>query len=348
MEYSIKQFHPKNATDDLWDKYYQFDEEIFQEKYPGDPLPDRKLDRSFILDPHPHLDIYRWLVYSTSKKQEVIAKANLWHLSKKSPDYHNVKDKISGYISVKKEFRRKKIATELLIMMNIEADKLCKKILRAEITEHEAGIAFCDRYNGKVVARRAQNRLYFNEIDWELMDDWRKKGKENVSGVTLEVFENVPEKDLIEYCKLFTETMNQAPAEDLAGKFVLSPERRRVDEETYTKKGYIWVTIISRESSGVISGLTEIFYHPDLPHLIEQELTGVNENYTGRGLGKWLKAEMLFYIKNRFPDIKFITTGNNDSNEAMLSINNRMGYRRYKSEIFYEFNIKDLKNKLKI
>jgi GNAT superfamily N-acetyltransferase len=133
--------------------------------------------------------------------------------------------------------------------------------------------------------------------------------------------------------------MNQAPEEDLPGKIKVTPERRRIDEKNYTEKGYIWVTIISRESSGAISGLTEIFYHPDNPHFIEQELTGVKKKYRGRGLGKWLKSEMLFYIKKRFPDIEFITTGNNDANEAMLSINDRMGYKRYKSEIFFEFDI---------
>jgi RimJ/RimL family protein N-acetyltransferase len=348
LEYIIKQFQPEKTTDDIWEKYYQFDEEIFREKYPKDSLPDRELDKSFILDPHPHYDIYRWLVYSTDNNQSIIGKANLWSLNKKSPDYQNVKDKINIYISVKREFRRKKIATELLKIMCTEAKKLGKKLLRAEITEHDAGIAFCEFFNGTVVARRAQNRLYLDEVNWKQMDDWMKKGKQKASGVTLEVFEAVPEKDLDEYCQLFTETMNQAPSEDLSGEFILTPERRRLDEKTYTEKGYIWITIVSREPTGAISGLTEIFYHPNNPHFVEQELTGVSVKYRGRGLGKWLKADMLFYIRRRFPDVKYIDTGNNDINEAMLSINNRMGFKRYKSEVFYEFFIDELKKKLKI
>lgn len=189
--------------------------------------------------------------------------------------------------------------------------------------------------------------MYLKDVNWDLIDEWREIAKRKAPGVTLELFEKIPEKDLNDFCILYTETMNQAPSEDLAGEMIITSESRRSDEQTYSEKGCEWITIISREPSGTISGLTEIFYHPSNAHWVEQELTGVKKEYRGRGLGKWLKAEMLFYIKERLPNVEFIETGNNDTNEPMLAINNNMGFRRYKSEIFYEFKIENLLEKTK-
>jgi GNAT superfamily N-acetyltransferase len=93
--------------------------------------------------------------------------------------------------------------------------------------------------------------------------------------------------------------------------------------------------------------MTEITYTPQQPHLIEQELTGVRQAYRGRGLGKWLKAEMLFFIRSEYPDARFVDTGNADHNAPMLSINQRMGFENLLSQTFFEFDVGDLSQRLK-
>ncbi|MCK5047090.1 MAG: hypothetical protein KAS22_10960, partial [Candidatus Heimdallarchaeota archaeon] len=103
---------------------------------------------------------------------------------------------------------------------------------------------------------------------------------------------------------------------------------------------HINYTIISREYNGFISGITEIRYsRTDRPERIEQGLTGVLEEYRGRGLGKWLKAEMLMYIENHIPDARFLVTGNADHNAPMNSINERLGFKPYKNETSYKFRL---------
>jgi mycothiol synthase len=64
------------------------------------------------------------------------------------------------------------------------------------------------------------------------------------------------------------------------------------------------------EIDGRLSGVTEIYYHPERPHVVEQEVTGVLEAERGRGLGKWLKTDMLLFIKEQHPDVEFISKGN--------------------------------------
>jgi GNAT superfamily N-acetyltransferase len=121
----------------------------------------------------------------------------------------------------------------------------------------------------------------------------------------------------------------------------------RKNEINHKERGFNWLILVTKEKDGTLSGLTEIFSFPDTPHWIAQELTGVLPKYTGRGLGKWLKAEMLLYIKENLPKTIYIQTGNAEHNAPMVSINERMGFRRHLSEKCYKIKLKELEKKLK-
>ena len=98
-------------------------------------------------------------------------------------------------------------------------------------------------------------------------------------------------------------------------------------------------TMYSKERDGKISGLTETDYLKELGHKISQRETGVRQAYKGRGLGKMLKAKMLLYIRREYPDVKYISTGNADSNAPMLSINQRLGFKRHLPIKVYKLKI---------
>ncbi len=76
-------------------------------------------------------------------------------------------------------------------------------------------------------------------------------------------------------------------------------------------------------------------------------LTGVKDHHRGRGLGKWLKSEMMFFIKEKYPKATVLCTGNADSNAPMLSINNRMGFKRELAFTSYKWEINKLLDMLK-
>lgn len=340
--YNIETFNPKEATDDLWNLYFDYYESYRLVEYPDEPLPSRDLEKEEMINHNKYYDVYRWIVFANEKKERIIGTGLLWHENSQSPGYEEVKDFTMFFITVDSNYRRKGLGSKLLEILTLKTIELNKKIMRLQTT-NVSGMEFCKKIKGVVVAERAQNRLYIDEINWKMMDSWREEGKKKAFGVTLETFEEVPEKDLEEYCKLYTDVFNIAPAEDIPGKFICTPERRRIDEQDVKDKKYSWITIVSREQTGELSGLTEIYYHHSNPEEVEQELTGVKTGKQKRGIGKWLKAEMLFLIKDNFPDAKYISTGNNDRNAPMLSINNRMGFKRYKTELIFEIEINVLK-----
>jgi len=163
----------------------------------------------------------------------------------------------------------------------------------------------------------------------------------------LEFFQDAPDGIIEEYCRVYTEVSNQAPREDLdVGDFTLTPELRRQSEKFQKDNDVTWLTAITREPNGDISGLTEVLYRPSKDPLIIQDLTGVPKAYRGSGKGKWLKAIMLLEIKKRFPTVTTVVTGNATTNAPMLSINERLGFKVHKESIMAQMKTEELEKYL--
>ena len=93
--------------------------------------------------------------------------------------------------------------------------------------------------------------------------------------------------------------------------------------------------------------MTEIRYNRnDRPERVEQGLTGILKEFRGKGLGKWLKAQMILYVKENYSEVTYITTGNAEHNAPMMSINNRLGFKMAYEEKSYKFIIKETLSKL--
>jgi GNAT superfamily N-acetyltransferase len=120
----------------------------------------------------------------------------------------------------------------------------------------------------------------------------------------------------------------------------VTPASRREDERS---SGGGWYTIVSQEADGSLSGLTEVVHDRGMPYRIQQELIGVRAEHRRRGLGKWLRAEMMFFIRDTLPEAKCINAGTADTNAPMVSISERMGFRRHHTEVCYRFELEALR-----
>ena len=79
-----------------------------------------------------------------------------------------------------------------------------------------------------------------------------------------------------------------------------------------------------------------MLWNPNRPALISQGMTGVFPEYRNRGLGRWLKAEMLDRILTKRPQARFVRTGNADMNAPMMKINNELGFKPYIAECVWQ------------
>ncbi|MHA2207134.1 MAG: GNAT family N-acetyltransferase [Candidatus Thorarchaeota archaeon] len=318
MEIELRPFDPFKATAAEWKNYHQFRYKRYPEFAPGDPITsDIAVEESLrTLRKEQHIETHT--VHLKEKPNEQIGLLRLAVMRKDSASYEDNKHicEIMG-LSLLKPYRRKGIGSQLLKKVREFAVKHEKNLI-ISFTSEDDGKAFMRKLKADEALSGIQNRLSLESLDWDMVKQWAKEGPERSPESKLEFFYETPDDIIEEYCAIYTEVMNQAPRDEL-------------------KVG----------DNGDISGLTELIHLPSKVPLIFQDLTGVPEKYRGSGKGKWLKAVMLLRVREEYPDIKTVVTGNATSNAPMLSINERLGFKVHRESIGYQIELKKLEKYLK-
>ena len=343
MEYDIIEFKPKEVPDKFWERFFRFSEACFKFHNPDDPLPNRDAIIQRHKSDSPHSYFKRFLAITPEEK--IVGRSYFWGAAETSPEYEINKNLCFVGLEVLPDCWRQGIGTSLLKTLVKEAQTYGRTTLETG-TNHDSGRAFLKKYGATLSIEGAENRLEMKDIDWNMMKSWVEEGRKRNEGASLESFVECPEEILDEFTGMYTEAINMAPQGDTEFRSNIDGKLRREYEKRNKEEGWINYTLISREKDGRISGMTEIYYDPRDGYKVHQELTGVRPEFRGRGRGKWLKAHMILYIKEIYPEVTRIITGNAESNKAMLSINERMGYKKYKGGDGYKFKIDDLVTRL--
>ena len=69
---------------------------------------------------------------------------------------------------------------------------------------------------------------------------------------------------------------------------------------------------------------------------VYQQLTAVTRHWRGKGLAKGIKAAMLELVRSRHPEVRMVVTNNANTNAAMLSINQRLGFAVHRQDATYQ------------
>lgn len=337
----LRKIKLKNLSEIESNLVLDYHERRFRLINPKDPPQSRDLLKRDLLDEDPYWERSEWYVWN-SNRTLVLGYALGISVLPHSPEYDQNKNTLYATFSVDKEYRRFGIGKMLLTRLFEKAVEFDKKSLLTWTVELD-GREFAKYLGIGIIAQEGgENRLYMDQVDWNLMQEWNNNGPIDATGAVIESFIDVPERDLETYTAFFTEVLNLVPKGEEEWEANITPEVRRDLEMRMKKKGYIWHTKLTREKNGDISGMTEIQYSPDNSHLANQELTGVSPKYRRRGLGKWLKANMLLFVKDEYPEIKYIVTGNAHENAPMLSINTRMGFKPYLNWTSYKISREEM------
>jgi GNAT superfamily N-acetyltransferase len=340
---SLMEFVPKEAPEDLWESYFRLTEAVFRDENKSDRLPDRGTLRRFLSTSNPLYQVRRWLLLD--KAEGAVASGWIAYDTESSPDYESNRHLCQIRIVVIPARRRKKIATTLLKHLSEAASHQGKDLVMAEV-DNPLAVGFCKSLRGQLVHEEVQYRLSMEDVDWPRVERWLEKGRAKSGDIRIELFQECPEEDIEEFTKVYTEIINQRPTGGMEQQLSTTPESRRIEERNLRRRGIEWYTMISREQSGKISGVTDIIYNPEEPHRVKQYFTGVLGRFRNRGLAKRLKAEMLAVIRRDFPQVEYVTTNTARTNLPMRSVNKRLGFLPRKSLSIYHWALGDLRERV--
>jgi len=340
---TFRKFEPMTSSEVEWKQFHEYRRLKNKETNPDDPISSNESVEKSIKASIQNLEAEVYLTnIINNKSDKIIGDIVYAVITEHSPSYEGTKHLAQFNIYLLKDYRRQGIGTQALkLVYDFATDK--KKALLITGTDEDDGRSFLNKIGAQIALSGVENRLRLSEVDWQMVSTWEQEGQKRSPDTKIEVYNIVPDEIIEPFCKVLTEIINQQPLGSLdVGEIIITPETLKEQDTMFEKMGRIQLQMITLEPSGEISGITQMRYNPERETMITQLMTGVQEKHRGRGLGKWLKAYMLKKVKEEFPKVEIVTTGNATTNAPMLSINDRLGFKKHKETVSAQITLEDL------
>lgn len=343
---SFQKFDFLSFSEKEWNLIHQYRRQIHLQDSPDEPIEDDNTFEEQIKGQLGMLGIEAF-TYLIREEEKLIGLFFFYFYNEKAPAYKTNENIAMFQIEMLKKYRRRGVGTRAIkILVDIcEKNNKFIFIVGSHVPDTNK---FFDAIGAIIAQRNEENKLKLTEIDWEMIDQWIAEGQQiNPKTKIITLKGPIPDEYFDNFLKTFNETANLQPKDDLAmGDISITKEDYRKIEQSDIKGNILIFTILTVEEDGEVSGLTQLRKIPGKEKLLSQNLTGVPIKYRGRKLGKWVKAMMLKYVKDNYPDTEAIRTGNANSNAAMLHINQKLGFKKYKEDVLAQVTLDQLKNYL--
>jgi GNAT superfamily N-acetyltransferase len=170
--------------------------------------------------------------------------------------------------------------------------------------------------------------LHTADLTPELLAGLRAEAGARAAGYTLLTWTGpAPDEQLDQVARLY-EVMGDAPREESVAAPRVDAGRVRAIEASSRGPDFGVYTVAARhDASGTLAALTQIITHRELPGQALQALTAVDRPHRGHRLGLLVKVAVHQWLARAEPGVRTVFTWNSQTNEHMIAINERLGYR---------------------
>jgi GNAT superfamily N-acetyltransferase len=132
--------------------------------------------------------------------------------------------------------------------------------------------------------------------------------------------------------------INDAPLDDLDMEDeVFTAERVQSYEGSTIASGHRLYRVIARHlPTGHLAGHSVVAVDTELPQRAHQHDTSVLREHRGHRLGLLVKADMMRWLAEKEPQVETLDTWNAESNDHMIAVNERLGYRVLGRELSFQ------------
>ncbi len=341
--FQINSINVREASQAEFTALNQHTNRIRLERLPDDPpIP---LEESILSMKNipPFVDVRLWAVWNPDLT-EIAAEGSL-ALLKTEDNKHLAQFEIT----VLPDFRLQGLGRKLLRLVSDTAQENNRRLLVTETADRvPGGEAFMLRIGAHKGLETHVNQLRITDINRGLIAGWLSHGKQLSADFEIGLWDGAyPEEMITEVANLY-ELTNQQPFGEIEIEAMhMSPEQiRQMEQQIFARGGQRWTFYIVNRATGRFAGYTETVWNPNRPEILRQDMTGVFPEYRKLGLGRWLKAAMLDKVLKDRPQVKYIRTGNADSNAAMLKINNELGFQPYMASALWQIEVEKVQEYL--
>lgn len=326
--YAIEEIDLTGASDEVVRPFVELSQSIHHEFIPEDPTQPFEAVAARLRTYSSLFERWRWAAWTPER--ELAGHLVMVRSTQDNKDLREV------YIDIPKAHRRRGIATALLARA-LETLGDGQGLLVQVMTNSRlpAAEAFARSIGATPGLRMRASQLDLSAIDRGLMREWASI---DPPGYRLEWIEDETPDHLMDNVVTAVRTMNTMPKEDLQWEdWKITPENVREWERLSKERGQKQLMVIAIESAtGKTASFTQIFYDPRVPSVLHQGGTATVPVYRGKGLGKWVKAQMVERVLREMPAARYIRTENAGSNAAMLAINVGMGFKPAWEEVIWQ------------
>ncbi|WP_275415619.1 GNAT family N-acetyltransferase [Virgisporangium aliadipatigenens] len=249
-------------------------------------------------------------------------------------------------LSVHPEARRHGVGSALLLAAARRASDEGIPSLGIEVVGDTPAVPFYEGHGFRWAYAEMRNVLDLSTVDWQRLDEMARGIG---SGYRVEAYPGGPPEELYAaYAAAKESVRGDDPADLELRPSSYDPERLRDSLATLHARGLKpYIVLAIHESTDTVAGLTEVVVPRQRPSRADQYDTVVVPEHRGYGLGRALKARMLFELKAAEPTLREVQTWHDAENEPLLKVNAELGFQPDREWREYEVEVVDLLHRLR-